>query len=118
MSFYYSLLKRPELEEVFVRYTKDNSDGRMNAKDLMRFQLKEQKREMIEEECQKIIEAFEPMAGFKTLSMEGEESFTMKFFKSLNKTLFEQGLLNLLVVFSIIFRLHPFHDVFRVPRDQ
>ena len=71
MAFYYSLLKRPELDEVFLHYAKKNSDGRMTLDDLVEFQRVEQKEEMLREECEKIIEAFEPKPNQTSLSMEG-----------------------------------------------
>lgn len=75
--FYYSLLKRPELDEVFLRYVKANEDGRMTIGDLMKFQKEEQKMELLEEECAEIIKAFEPKPGQNSMSMEGFTHFMM-----------------------------------------
>ena len=75
VAFYYSLLKRPELEEVFMKYAKQREDGRMTVEDLVKFQKDDQKTEMLEEECEKIIEAFEPMPGAQSMSLEGRVLF-------------------------------------------
>ena len=65
---------------LFSRYAKANmaKDGssihevaRMTAQDLSEFMSKEQKVEMAVEECEKLIEAFEPTLDRKALSMEG-----------------------------------------------
>ncbi len=46
----------------------------MSADDLMRFQCEQQGEEMLLEECEKIIKAFEPIPGFNTFSLEGGTS--------------------------------------------
>ena len=76
VQFYYSLLRKPELEEVFIQYA--STEAKMGAKDLMKFFEKEQKMSMREEECAQIIEAFEPTTGERTsLSIEGFTHFMM-----------------------------------------
>lgn len=69
ITFYFSLLKRPDIEEVFTKYAHDD---RMTAEDLSNFQKYEQKDEMLEEECKRIIKAFEPTPDKTTFSLEGE----------------------------------------------
>jgi len=73
VAFYYSLLKRPEIEAVFLRFAgKDGKeDVRMSAAELARFQKDVQKEELVPEECVKIIKAFEPVPGSETFSLEG-----------------------------------------------
>jgi hypothetical protein len=44
----------------------------MTADDLLAFMAKEQKVSMAAEECEKLIEAFEPTQDRKALSMEGK----------------------------------------------
>jgi len=96
ISFYYSLLRRPELDEIFIKYIckkrhdgddKSNGDGTvwnneekdmmMTAEVLADFLSTEQKIEMTTEECQEFINAFEPRAGKSTLSLEGFTQFMM-----------------------------------------
>ena len=71
VAFYYSMLERPELDEIFQTYSKDSPDGRLRPEDLFRFQKCEQKEELAIEECEKIIKAFEPVKDRETLSKEG-----------------------------------------------
>ena len=71
VTFYYSMLERPELDEVFQEYSKDSPDGRLRPEDLAAFQMREQKVELALEECEKIIKVFEPVKGRDTLSKEG-----------------------------------------------
>ena len=89
------MLKRPELDEVFIKYAKskmaetnavDDSNlvngesvvsSRMTAENLADFMKKEQKIEMVIEECEKLIEAFEPTQDRSSLSMEGFTHFMM-----------------------------------------
>ena len=71
VAFYYSMLERPELDEIFQTYSKDSPDGRLRPEDLFRFQKYEQKEELTLEECEKIIKAFEPVKGRETLTKEG-----------------------------------------------
>lgn len=61
------------MNEVFLRYTKSNEDGRMTSDELMKFHKEEQGVELLRDECIKIIQAFEPKPGQTTLSMEGNE---------------------------------------------
>ena len=85
--FYYSLLRRPELDEIFIKtICKKKHDGdscvypnlkdvetlRMTAENLADFLATEQKVEMAVEECEKFIQHFEPTADKTTLSLEGE----------------------------------------------
>ena len=71
VTFYYSMLERPELDGVFQKYSKDSPDGRLRPEDLAEFQMREQKVELAVEECEKIIKVFEPVKGRETLSKEG-----------------------------------------------
>ena len=71
VTFYYSMLDRPELDGVFQKYSKDSPDGRLRPEDLAEFQMREQKVELAVEECEKIIKVFEPVKGRETLSKEG-----------------------------------------------
>ena len=59
VAFYYSLLKRPEIDEVFLKYAKMD-DAKMSAEEMAKFMKEEQKEEMLEEECLQLIKAFEP----------------------------------------------------------
>ncbi len=82
VSFYYSLLKRPEIEDVFLRFATVNKDKegveiRMSADDLNRFQAEQQREELLLEECDKIIKAFEPIPGYDSFSLEGFTHFMM-----------------------------------------
>ena len=93
IGFYYSLLnRRPELDEVFIKYSNSSKKGKMTAEDLSNFLNHEQKIELplevctffffrkvdsnwykflILQECQKIIGAFEPSNDKTVLSNEG-----------------------------------------------
>ena len=74
VAFYYSLLKRPEVEEVFIKYatnTPSQSGPKMTVSDLMEFFTNEQKNQLSAEECSQLIEAFEPMKDRTSLSIEG-----------------------------------------------
>ena len=83
--FYYSLLRRPELDEIFINYVtnKDQQNGglstdlRMTPSDLSKFLNDEQKVEMSVEECEKFIAAYEPTHDRSSLSMEGFTQFMM-----------------------------------------
>merc|ERR1712029_673163 len=81
LTFYYSLLRRPELDRIFLEYVSDkvSKSAKMTAADLARFLLLEQKCEVPVEECQKFIEAFEPTSDRdqSLLSMEGFTQFMM-----------------------------------------
>ena len=75
VAFYYSLLKRPEVEEVFIKYATNTmaaSGPKMTVSDLMDFFAKEQKNPMASAECHRLIEAFEPMKDKTSLSIEGK----------------------------------------------
>ena len=85
ISFYYSLLRRPELDEIFIKYvckrngdfddTSPNveiaDDMKMTAQNLADFLNTEQKVDMTLEECQQFIAAFEPRMDKSVLSLEG-----------------------------------------------
>ena len=85
ISFYYSLLRRPELDEIFIKYVcKRNGDShdtspnmeiaddmKMTAENLADFLNTEQKVDMTVEECQQFITAFEPRIDKSVLSLEG-----------------------------------------------
>ncbi|QQP34885.1 Phosphoinositide phospholipase C, partial [Caligus rogercresseyi] len=76
VSFYYSLLQRPELEKIYEVYAK--SSGKISAGDLATFFLKEQNTEMLQLECEQIIEAYEPSSKSKRcMSLEGFVQFMM-----------------------------------------
>jgi len=80
VAFYYSLLKKPEIEEVFIKYATNNaaqSGPKMTPSNLMNFFTNEQKSELSPEECYQLIEAFEPMKDRSSLSIEGFTHFMM-----------------------------------------
>jgi len=80
VTFYYSLLKRPEIEEVFIKYATNNagqSGPKMTPSNLMKFFTNEQKNQISSDECQQLIEAFEPMKDRSSLSIEGFTHFMM-----------------------------------------
>jgi len=80
VAFYYSLLKRPEVEEVFIKYATNTvaaSGPKMTVSDLMDFFTKEQKNPYSSAECHRLIEAFEPMKDKTSLSIEGFTHFMM-----------------------------------------
>ena len=69
------MLKRPEVEEVFIKYATNTvaaSGPKMTVSDLMDFFAKEQKNPMASAECHRLIEAFEPMKDKTSLSIEGK----------------------------------------------
>ena len=75
VAFYYSLLKKPEIEEVFIKYATNNagqSGPKMTPSNLMKFFTNEQKNQISSDECQQLIEAFEPMKDRSSLSIEGK----------------------------------------------
>lgn len=84
IAFYYSLLRRPELDDIFIKYickkrkdgddrpNEDGTDMMMTAEVLADFLSTEQKVDMTTEECQEFINAFEPRAMKSTLSLEGK----------------------------------------------
>ncbi|XP_040566221.1 1-phosphatidylinositol 4,5-bisphosphate phosphodiesterase delta-1 isoform X4 [Lepeophtheirus salmonis] len=75
VSFYYSLLKKPELEKIYRKYAKTNS--KISVDDLTRFFMNEQNTEMLKIECEQIIEAYEPSKNKKYMSNEGFIQFMM-----------------------------------------
>ena len=75
IAFYYSLFTKKELNEVFIKYATDNN--RMGVDDLMNFFQTEQKMELIREECEKLIKAFEPETERTSMSLEGFTHFMM-----------------------------------------
>ena len=77
IAFYSSLLKRPELEEIFHKYVRNNDNGLMTAKDLQLFQKEEQKEEWSLEVCQKVIKNFETERGQNAWSSQGFANFMM-----------------------------------------
>ena len=81
---YYTLLRRPELDDIFVKYATEgsgvSSDGcHMTPSDLSTFMQREQRIEMSVEECERFIRAYEPTADRErtSLSMEGFTQFMM-----------------------------------------
>ena len=50
----------------------------MTPSNLMNFFTNEQKSELSPEECQQLIEAFEPMKDRSSLSIEGKKNFILK----------------------------------------
>ena len=84
VAFYYSLLKKPEIEEVFIKYATNNaaqSGPKMTPSNLMNFFTNEQKSELSPEECQQLIEAFEPMKDRSSLSIEGKKILFSKVYQ-------------------------------------
>ena len=91
IAFYYSLLRRPELDEIFIKYickkrkdgddtpNEDGTDMMMTAEVLADFLSTEQKVDMTTEECQEFINAFEPRAMKSTLSLEGKNNASSDF---------------------------------------
>lgn len=79
LCFYYSILERPELKEVFEKYARSSGNG-MTPHELMEFQIKEQKIELSLDECAKIISSYEPKATMNILSKEGTKMFSTKIF--------------------------------------
>jgi len=70
VAFYYRLMRRPEIEELFQKY-KDTEDSRMSPNALLKFLQEEQKEEIVTEECKEIIKNFEPSKVRTNLSMDG-----------------------------------------------
>ncbi len=78
VQFYYSLLKRPELDSIFQKYASKQPNGpRITTEDLVRFFLEEQKSDQLAEECSQLIKAFEPTKDKSSLSPEGFTQFMM-----------------------------------------
>ena len=96
VTFYYGLLRRKELDEIFIKYVTrktSNEDGeessskaaaasphwryKMTPDDLSVFLRETQKVEMPVEECAKFIAAYEPTSDRSALSMEGFTQFMM-----------------------------------------
>ena len=56
VAFYYSLMRRPVVDELFTKYTNGAADGRMTPAALLQFLQEEQKEEKeVVEVCQEII---------------------------------------------------------------
>ena len=77
VKFYYGLLRRPELDEMFIEYTKTTDSSRMTPEDLMKFMSNVQKIYISKEESIQIINGFEPTNDKSTLSNEGFIHFMM-----------------------------------------
>jgi len=72
VAFYYSLMRRPVVDELFTKYTKGAADGRMTPAALLQFLQEEQKEEKaVMEVCQEIIKNFEPSEDKTSFSPEG-----------------------------------------------
>ncbi|KAK6191656.1 hypothetical protein SNE40_003288 [Patella caerulea] len=87
VNFYHQLTRRPELEELFVKFSRGK--GVMNASDLLCFMREGQKRHDTDEEyCRHIIEIFEPQMAVKNREQLSLIGFT-NFLKSEKQQLFK-----------------------------
>jgi len=78
VSFYYKLMRRPEIDEIFRRYTdKSDKTSRMTPAALVDFMKEEQKDEIPIEECKEIIKNFESSEDKTSFSKEGFTHFLM-----------------------------------------
>lgn len=73
ITFYYSLMKRPELDEIFIRFASEQA--RMTPNDLVKFFAQEQDTQVTLEEAIQMIQAFEPSNQRTSLSLEGFTHF-------------------------------------------
>ena len=70
-------MRRPELDEMFIEYTKTTDSSRMTPEELMKFMSNVQKIYISKEESIQIINGFEPTKDKSTLSNEGFIHFMM-----------------------------------------
>lgn len=75
VNFYYKLMRRPEIDELFLKYTKNEEGNRMTATSLRDFMVEEQKDDLAIEECREIIKNFESSSDKKTFTKEGFTHF-------------------------------------------
>jgi len=81
VNFYYKLMRRPEIDEIFNKFTKNSENQRMTVDSLMDFMVEEQKEELAEEECSEIIKNFETSENKASFTEEGFNHF-MTFYDS------------------------------------
>jgi Ca2+-binding EF-hand superfamily protein len=78
ISFYYKLMRRPEIDDIFKRYAKNSTKAdRMTPQSLLDFIKEEQKDDLAIEECVEIIKNFESSADKTSFSKEGFTHFLM-----------------------------------------
>eukprot|EP00090_Calanus_glacialis_P018621 TRINITY_DN2888_c0_g1_i14.p1 TRINITY_DN2888_c0_g1~~TRINITY_DN2888_c0_g1_i14.p1 ORF type:complete len:706 (-),score=250.49 TRINITY_DN2888_c0_g1_i14:266-2272(-) len=78
VTFYYKLMRRPEIDEIFTRYSKNtNEHGRMTPEALLDFLKEEQKDDLAIEECKEIVKNFESSADKSSFTKEGFTHFLM-----------------------------------------
>jgi len=78
VAFYYKLMNRPEIDEIFRRYSKNSTkEGRMTPEALMNFLKEEQKDDIAIEECKEIVKNFESSNDKSSFSKEGFSHFMM-----------------------------------------
>jgi len=78
ITFYYKLMRRPEIDEIFMRYTKNSGKAnRMTPEALLEFLKEEQKNDLAMEECIEIIKNFESSANKTSFTKEGFTHFLM-----------------------------------------
>eukprot|EP00092_Neocalanus_flemingeri_P005512 GFUD01005942.1.p1 GENE.GFUD01005942.1~~GFUD01005942.1.p1 ORF type:complete len:789 (-),score=239.22 GFUD01005942.1:53-2419(-) len=78
VSFYYKLMRRPEIDEIFRRYTKNsNQSNRMTPEALLDFLKEEQKDDLAIEECKEIVKNFESSDDKTSFTKEGFTHFLM-----------------------------------------
>ncbi|ESO98697.1 hypothetical protein LOTGIDRAFT_142432, partial [Lottia gigantea] len=86
ITFYHQLTRRPELEELFIKYSRGK--GVMHVSDILSFMRDGQRRiETDEDFCRHVIEIFEPQAVFKNREQLSLIGFT-NFLKSEKQQLF------------------------------
>jgi len=78
VDFYYSLMRRPEIDEIFDKYIQGDQDKeRMSLKSFQNFMKMEQKQNMTSDECREIIKAFESSDIKLSFSKQGFTHFLM-----------------------------------------
>jgi len=75
VDFYYKLMRRPEIDEIFGRYS--NKDQRMPPEAFLKFLTEEQKEFLILEECRELIRSFESSEVKSSFSKQGFTHFLM-----------------------------------------
>jgi len=74
VAFYYKLMRRPEIDDLFHRYS---NKERMTVNELDTFLKEEQKVQLLLEECREIIKNFETSENKTAFTMEGFTHFLM-----------------------------------------
>lgn len=70
IAFYYRLMRRPEIEDLFKKYT-GSGGSRMSPSSLLKFLQVEQHEDALDEECKEIIRNFEPCKDKTSFSLDG-----------------------------------------------